>query len=179
MAPPSSRKSNKEEEEEEENGFINIDEGLIDKVLGDVGKSSAAIQLIIGTISGWCTRFITMKIGKVAALTFGGGIILLQIANHQGYINVNWDKVYKQVDKVTDIVEEKATGQSPKWMEKVERYVDRKLDKAEDILKRRERKARSWYHTFITGEKPYQLNGIHIFLVGFAAGLAIGIASGH
>jgi FUN14 domain-containing protein 1 len=61
----------------------------------------------------------------------------------------------------------------------VERYVDRKLDKAEDILKRREHKARSWYHTFITGEKPYQLNGIHIFLVGFAAGLAIGIASGH
>jgi FUN14 domain-containing protein 1 len=61
----------------------------------------------------------------------------------------------------------------------VERYVDRKLDKAEDILKRRERKARSWYHTFITGEKPYQLKGIHIFLVGFAAGLAIGIASGH
>jgi hypothetical protein len=61
----------------------------------------------------------------------------------------------------------------------VERYVDRKLDKAEDILKRRERKARSWYHTFITGEKPCQLKGIHIFLVGFAAGLAIGIASGH
>jgi hypothetical protein len=49
MAPPSSRKSN----EEEENDLIRIDEGLIDKVLGDVGKSSAAIQLIIGTISGW------------------------------------------------------------------------------------------------------------------------------
>ncbi|PNF25611.1 hypothetical protein B7P43_G03833 [Cryptotermes secundus] len=175
MAPPSARKSNKEEE----NDLISIDEGLIDKVLGDVGKSSAAIQLLIGTISGWCTGVITVKIGKVAALTFGGGIILLQIANYQGYIKVNWDKVYKQVDKVADIVEEKATGESPKWMEKVERYVDRKLDKAEDILKRRERKARSWYHTFITGEKPYQLNGIHVFLVGFAAGLAIGFASCH
>jgi hypothetical protein len=49
MAPPSVRKSSKEEEED----LISIDEGLIDKVLGDVGKSSAAIQLIIGTISGW------------------------------------------------------------------------------------------------------------------------------
>lgn len=49
MAPPSARKSNKEEE----NDLISIDEGLIDKVLGDVGKSSAAIQFVIGTISGW------------------------------------------------------------------------------------------------------------------------------
>jgi len=61
----------------------------------------------------------------------------------------------------------------------VERYVDRKLDKAEDVLKRKERKARRWYHTFIDGEKPCQLKEIHIFLVAFAAGVAIGIASGH
>lgn len=60
-----------------------------------------------------------MKIGKTAGLTFGGGVILLQIANHRGYIKVNWDKVYKQVDKLADTVEEKATGQSPQWMEKV------------------------------------------------------------
>jgi len=60
-----------------------------------------------------------MKVGKVAAIAVGGGIILLQVANHQGYIKVNWDKVYKQVDKVADRVEEKATGQGPKWMEKV------------------------------------------------------------
>lgn len=61
----------------------------------------------------------------------------------------------------------------------MERYVDRKLDKAEDVLKRKERKARRWYHTFINGEKPFQLKEIHIFLVAFAAGVAIGIASGH
>jgi hypothetical protein len=47
MAPPV-RKSNKEE-----NDLISIDERLIDRVLGDVGKYSAAIQLLIGTISGW------------------------------------------------------------------------------------------------------------------------------
>jgi hypothetical protein len=37
---------------------------------------------------------------------------------------VNWDKVYKQVDKVADRVEEKATGQGPKWMEKVGVMID-------------------------------------------------------
>jgi hypothetical protein len=47
MAPPV-RKFKKEEE-----NMISIDERLIDRVLGDVEKSSAAIQLIIGTISGW------------------------------------------------------------------------------------------------------------------------------
>ncbi|XP_069678105.1 FUN14 domain-containing protein 1 isoform X2 [Periplaneta americana] len=122
MASPAVRKSNKEEEENE---LISIDEvaketkGFIDRVLGDVGKSSATKQLVIGSISGWCTGFITMKVGKVAAIAVGGGIILLQVANHQGYINVNWDKVYKKIDKVADKVEEKATGQGPKWMEKV------------------------------------------------------------
>lgn len=65
-----------------------------------------------------------MKVGKVAATAVGGGIILLQVANHQGYIKVNWDKVYKQVDKVADRVEEKATGQGPKWMEKVGVMID-------------------------------------------------------
>jgi hypothetical protein len=38
---------------------------------------------------------------------------------------------------------------------------------------------RHWYHTFINGEEPYQLKEIHVFLVAFAAGVAIGIASGH
>ncbi|KAJ9584545.1 hypothetical protein L9F63_021103 [Diploptera punctata] len=177
MAAAPKKRSNKEEEEED---LISIEEvaketkSFIDSVLGDVGKSSAAKQLVIGSISGWCTGFITMKVGKVAAMAVGGGIILLQVANHQGYININWDKVYKQVDKV----EEKATGRGQKWMDKVERCVDRKLDKAEELLSRQERRVRSWYSTYILGEEPLQLKEIHIFLVAFAAGVAIGIASG-
>lgn len=56
MASPVVRRSNKEEEE---NDLLNVDEvtkeakGLIDRILGDVGKSSATKQLIIGSISGW------------------------------------------------------------------------------------------------------------------------------
>lgn len=60
-----------------------------------------------------------MRVGKVAALALGGGIILLQIANEKGYINVNWDKVNKNLDKVADKVEEKITGESSTWMDKV------------------------------------------------------------
>jgi uncharacterized membrane protein (Fun14 family) len=60
-----------------------------------------------------------MKVGKLIAVAVGSGIILLQVANHQGYIKVNWDKVCRQVEKA----EEKVTGHSPKWMEKVRAMI--------------------------------------------------------
>lgn len=60
-----------------------------------------------------------MRVGKSAALALGGGIILLQIANEKGYINVNWDKVNTKIDKVVDKVEEQVTGEGPSWMDKV------------------------------------------------------------
>lgn len=178
--PPPVRKIVKKETEEE---LININEvaketkSFIEKILGDVGKKSATKQLAIGTASGWCTGFITMKVGKIAAVAVGGGIILLQIANHKGYIKINWDKVYKHVDKVTDKVEETAIGESPKWMQKVERYVDRKMDKAEDALKKTQRKGRRWYHSIVDEEDPFQIKEIHIFLASFVVGLAVGMVT--
>lgn len=35
-----------------------------------------------------------MKVGKAAATAVGGGIILLQIANYKGYINVSSRRIY-------------------------------------------------------------------------------------
>lgn len=60
-----------------------------------------------------------MKVGKMAAVAVGGGIILLQIAHQQGYIEIDWNKIYKKVDKVSDKVEKAVTGEGPKWMDKV------------------------------------------------------------
>lgn len=60
-----------------------------------------------------------MKVGKVAACAIGGGIIMLQIASTQGYININWDKIKKKAEKISDKVEEKVTGDGPKLMDKV------------------------------------------------------------
>lgn len=64
-----------------------------------------------------------MKVGKMAAIAVGGGIILLQIANQQGYIQIDWNKINKKVDKVTDKVEEAVTGQGPSWADKVSKPV--------------------------------------------------------
>ncbi|GLV46593.1 uncharacterized protein CBL_13350 [Carabus blaptoides fortunei] len=150
---------------------------IIEKILGDVGKTSAAKQLIIGSSSGWCTGFIGMKVGKVAAVAVGGGIILLQIANHNGYININWNKINKKIDKISDKVEEKVSGQGPSWMNKVERFVDHKIDDAEDLLKNRQKKAKSWFQT-VSGNSDFAVREIHIFFVSFLAGMAVGVACG-
>ena len=65
------------------------------------------------------TGFLTMKVGKMAAFAVGGSIIILQVAAHQGYIKVNWDKIRKKAEKITDKVEEKVTGEGPKLLDKV------------------------------------------------------------
>ncbi|XP_044013786.1 FUN14 domain-containing protein 1 isoform X3 [Aphidius gifuensis] len=91
----------------------------LDKILGDVSKKSATKQILIGTTSGWVTGFLAMKVGKVVAFSVGGGIIMLQIAANQGYIKVNWDKIQKNAEKLSDKVEEKITGEGPNLMDKV------------------------------------------------------------
>ncbi|XP_008193497.1 FUN14 domain-containing protein 1 [Tribolium castaneum] len=149
---------------------------FIEKFVGDISKYSATKQIALGTTSGWVTGFLAMRVGKTAALALGGGIILLEIANEKGYIKINWDKVQKNLDKVSDKVEEKMTGQAPGWMDKVERYVDKQVDKAESTFKKKQGEARSWYSRLM-GDSECQLKEVHIFLVSFVAGMAIGIGT--
>lgn len=92
---------------------------FLDKILGDVSKKSATQQIVLGAGSGWATGYVTMKVGKVAAIALGGGIILLQVANQQGYINVNWNKITRKVDKIADKVEEAVTKEKPGLLDKV------------------------------------------------------------
>ncbi|XP_049881833.1 FUN14 domain-containing protein 1 isoform X1 [Pectinophora gossypiella] len=150
---------------------------FIEKAIADIGKTSATKQLILGTASGWITGFITMKIGKIAAVGLGGSVILLHIASQKGYIDINWDKINKKVDKISDKIEKETTGRSPDWFEKVERFVDRKLDKAEDLIKKKEVKAKRWYHNF-TGDEDYHATESHVFFTSFVAGIAIGMLCG-
>lgn len=174
-----SRKAQKEAENNEFMDEVSKEaKGLIEKVVGDVGKSSATRQLIIGSASGWVAGYLMMKVGKIAAVAVGGGIILLQVANHNGYVKINWDKVFKQVDEVGDKIETTASKKGPNIIDKVERFVDRKLDKAETLLKKKERKARRWYHRVVYDEEPFIFQEIHVFMASFIAGMAFGIVFG-
>ncbi|XP_012058721.1 PREDICTED: FUN14 domain-containing protein 1 [Atta cephalotes] len=173
-------KKNKEDANKEAYSSIDASQeakSFLEKIMGDVSKSSATKQIIIGTTSGWVTGFVTMKIGKMAACAVGGGIIMLQIAAHQGYIKINWDKIMSKAEKITDKVEEKITGEGPNFMDKAERFVDKKLDKAERLLKQGKTYTRRWYHMLTGGDDSFQPTEFHFFLVSYVAGVAIGIAT--
>ncbi|XP_064146947.1 A-kinase anchoring protein 7 isoform X4 [Loxodonta africana] len=65
-------------------------------------KYSMAAQLLTGGVSGWCTGFIFQKVGTLAATAVGGAFFLLQLANHTGYIKVDWQQVEKDMKRAKE-----------------------------------------------------------------------------
>ncbi|XP_066879734.1 FUN14 domain-containing protein 2 isoform X9 [Kogia breviceps] len=97
-------------------------------------KYSVATQLLIGGVTGWCTGFIFQKVGRLAATALGGGFFLLQVilrcsqagvsgsaalcplskvANHTGYIKVDWQRVEKDVKKAKEQLKIRNSNQIP------------------------------------------------------------------
>jgi FUN14 domain-containing protein 1 len=58
-----------------------------------------------------------------------------------------------------------------------DRYLDRKLDQAENLLNKKQKAAKKWYSNFIGDKDGPKLNEFHIFVISFAAGVALGIGS--
>jgi len=150
---------------------------FLDRFLGDVSKKSATKQILIGASTGWVTGFLTMKVGKVIAISVGGSIILLQIASNEGYINIDWSKITRKANKLADKAEEAITGEGPSWADKADRFIDRKLNQAESVLKKQQKSAKKWYSNFIGDANGPKLNEFHIFLISFASGVAIGLGT--
>lgn len=116
---------------------------FLERLLGDVSKKSATKQILIGAGTGWwvthrksfqghnmwliehytsdfrATGFLTMKVGKIVAISVGGSIILLQIAANEGYIQIDWNRLTKKANKLADKAEEAITGEGPSWADKV------------------------------------------------------------
>uniref|UniRef100_A0A2K5DKF7 FUN14 domain-containing protein 2 n=1 Tax=Aotus nancymaae TaxID=37293 RepID=A0A2K5DKF7_AOTNA len=76
-------------------------------------KYSVATQLFIGGVTGWCKGFIFQKVGKLAATAVGGGFFLLQLANHTGYIKVDWQRVEKDMRKAKEQLKIHQSSQVP------------------------------------------------------------------
>ncbi|XP_025896711.1 FUN14 domain-containing protein 2 [Nothoprocta perdicaria] len=111
-------------------------------------KYNVATQLVIGGVTGWCTGFIFQKVGKLAATAVGGGFFLLQVANHTGYIKVDWKLVERDVNKAKQQLKFHSSGN------KMAPEVKGKVDEVITFLKK---------NVILTG--------------GFAGGFLLGMAS--
>lgn len=183
MAPPSSVVSKKDDGPSTSDNFDlekTADEAksLIEKVIKDVGKKSATRQLLFGSASGWMTGFVMMKLGRAAAFTLGSGILALQLANSSGYVKINWDKLTRGVERVAEQVEDSTENKKKGLLKKVGRYVDKKLDKAEDFIAQKERKAKRWFNRLSGDEDEFIFTEIHVFLASYLIGIAFGISCG-
>ncbi|XP_060527940.1 FUN14 domain-containing protein 1B-like [Cylas formicarius] len=65
-------------------------------------KYCLSSQRIVGVSSGWMVGLLTMKIGRVALLAAGGALLLIQLGYDANYININWDKIYENEQRVND-----------------------------------------------------------------------------
>ncbi|KAM9499422.1 FUN14 domain-containing protein 1A-like isoform 2-T2 [Salvelinus alpinus] len=93
-------------------------------------KYNVATQLAIGGVSGWCAGYLFQKVGKLAASAVGGGFFFLQIANHTGYIKVDWKRVERDVNnakKQLKLNAEKPTKEVRTKVDEVQTFVKKNI----------------------------------------------------
>lgn len=89
----------------------------------DLTKASPAKQLTVGGVSGWCVGFVFTKAGKVAATAIGGSLLLFQIAQHQGYVKVNWTRLNKDVQQAKNELARRANSKLPRIVEEGQQFI--------------------------------------------------------
>lgn len=96
---------------------MNINAPDFDQILSQLPKQlkkrSKMQQLTIGISIGLTAGWLVKKIGKMTALGLGGGLILLQLANDQGIICINWDRLEKNIEENLAISD--STGNIIDW----------------------------------------------------------------
>ncbi|TPP55721.1 FUN14 domain-containing protein 2 [Fasciola gigantica] len=76
--------------------------GTIQDALNEIKKRPHREQVIMGLGSGLTAGYIFAKLGRVAALLLGGGLIALQFAVQQDCIRIEWGNVRSLTRRSTD-----------------------------------------------------------------------------
>ena len=53
----------------------------------------------MGGVTDWCVGFLFQKVEKLAATAVDGGFLLIQIASLSGYVQIDWKRGEKDVNK--------------------------------------------------------------------------------
>ncbi|EDL35725.1 FUN14 domain containing 1, isoform CRA_d, partial [Mus musculus] len=71
-----------------------------------------------------CAGFLFQKVGKLAATAVGGGFLLLQVASHSGYVQIDWKRVEKDVNKAKRQIKKRANKAAPEINNIIEEATD-------------------------------------------------------
>lgn len=83
----------------------------------------SAQQAIIGSASGWATGFTLVKFGRYAGFSMGASILLIQLGQHYGYINIDWRNVNRDLKKAKAEVEKQASSRIPDITSRIENTI--------------------------------------------------------
>lgn len=101
---------------------VNYKDGWLRDMVKDVTKRSTAQQVVIGGVSGWVSGYLFIKVGKLAAITLGTSILILQIAQHQGYVKIDYSLLKKDVETAKKVIEKQAKDHYPGVLETLKRF---------------------------------------------------------
>ncbi|KAL8625004.1 hypothetical protein ACOMHN_012013 [Nucella lapillus] len=97
------------------------------RLLGDITRQSAAKQFGVGSATGVISGWLFVKVGKVAAATLGTTVLLIQVAQHQGYIQINWDRVRSTVRQAERGVQRSANRHYPTFVRNFREFIQQNL----------------------------------------------------
>ncbi|RNA32334.1 FUN14 domain-containing 1-like [Brachionus plicatilis] len=93
--------------------------------INEIKEMSTLNQVFVGGSAGLATGYVTSKVGRMAAFTVGSSLIMLQLAQHFGYIEIKWGKKSSKIKdlkkKAIEVAEETGLLDSNSQNEKLER----------------------------------------------------------
>ncbi|XP_045473936.1 FUN14 domain-containing protein 1A-like [Harmonia axyridis] len=73
---------------------------IFEKIFCEIRDTTSSNQMLIGMSLGWVSGFFALKIGRTTMMAIGGGMILLEMANANKLIKINWDRVNENFEDV-------------------------------------------------------------------------------
>lgn len=62
------------------------------------------IMMGSGLFGGWFIGAFIRRIGRTTAVAVGGGLVIIQVASHSGYIQINWQRIHRDTEKAVRMV---------------------------------------------------------------------------
>jgi FUN14 domain-containing protein 1 len=110
---------------------------FIKKTFDDIQEMSSLNQIIAGGSLGLATGYVFSRVGKLAAFALGTSVLVLQVAQHTGYIEVKFtkkskiDQIKKKALKAAEEIgiteNNKKNGKIEQGLEQVKKFMQKNI----------------------------------------------------